>query len=280
MSPNPSPLLSILDLVVEYSGRSRRGKAFRALDGVSLTVESGQTHGIVGESGSGKSTLGRAVLGLAAVTSGSVQFRGEDISDVNRRRRRGLAKHIQVVFQDPYTSLNPALSVGSILAEPMIAQGTAGKSAELRVRQLLDQVGLPSGTFDRRPGEFSGGQRQRVAIARALALGPELIVCDEPVSALDLVNQARILDLFLEIQRETQVAYLFVSHDLDVIRHVSHQVSVVLNGQIVEQGDSSTVTSAPTHPYTQRLLLAAPVPDVARQRERRRQRWHTARANA
>lgn len=280
MSPNPSPLLTVQDLVVEYTGRSRRGKVFRALDGVSLTVESGQTHGIVGESGSGKSTLGRAVLGLAPVASGSVQFRGEDITDVDRGRRRGLAKHIQVVFQDPYTSLNPALSIGSILAEPLIAQGAGGKSAQLRIHQLLDQVGLPSGAFGRRPGEFSGGQRQRVAIARSLALDPELIICDEPVSALDLVNQARILDLFLEIQQETKVAYLFISHDLDVIRHVSHQVSVVLNGKIVERGNSATVTSAPTHPYTQRLLLAAPVPDVARQQQRRQQRWHTARASA
>lgn len=177
-----------------------------------------------------------------------------------------------MIFQDPYTSLNPSLEVGSILAEPLAAQGVARADAQKRIVSLLDRVGLPSDAVDRLPSEFSGGQRQRIAIARALALDPKLIVCDEPVSALDLTTQARVLDLLLEIQRDTGVAYLFISHDLDVVHHVSHDVAVLYQGEIVENGPAAQVTRNPEHPYTKQLLLASPVPDPDQQRVRREER--------
>ncbi|GAB4098044.1 ATP-binding cassette domain-containing protein [Sinomonas halotolerans] len=265
-------LLTVADLVVEYPGKGFRAKPFRALKGVGVAIEAGKTLGLVGESGSGKTTLGRAVLGLAPVTGGSVVFDGQDISHASRAERRRLSRDIQVVFQDPYTSLNPAMQIGDILAEPLRVQGRSESEARGRIRELLDEVHLPADAIHRLPREFSGGQRQRIAIARALALSPKLIVCDEPVSALDLSTQARVLDLFLEIQRDTGVSYLFVSHDLDVVRHISHRVAVMYHGEIVEQGDAEQVTRAPEHPYTQRLLLASPVPDPDRQAERRAQR--------
>jgi len=176
------------------------------------------------------------------------------------------------VFQDPYTSLNPSLTVGDILSEPLGIQGITGPDARKRVQELLDRVHMPQDAMRRLPREFSGGQRQRIAIARALALRPKLIVCDEPVSALDLSTQARVLDLLLEIQQGTGVSYLFVSHDLDVVRHVSHRVAVLYKGEIVEQGEALQVTEAPMHPYTQKLLLASPVPDPDRQATRREAR--------
>jgi peptide/nickel transport system ATP-binding protein len=236
--------------------------------------------GLVGESGCGKTTLGRAVLGLAPVTEGSVQFDGRDISRLGRRERRGLASDISVVFQDPYTSLNPSMTIGQILAEPLRAGDVSGAEASRRVGELLDQVHLPGDAADRLPREFSGGQRQRIAIARALAPRPRLVVCDEPVSALDLSTQARVLDLFLEIQESTGVAYLFVSHDLDVVRHLSHRVAVMLRGEVVEWGDGGEVTGHPSHPYTQQLLLASPVPDPDRQAKRRTERQQLARGGA
>ncbi len=267
-----TPILTATDVVVEYPGKGFRAKPFRALHGVSIAIEQGKTLGLVGESGSGKTTLGRAMLGLAPVTGGAITFDGQDITHASRRQRRALSRDIQVVFQDPYTSLNPALEVGEILAEPLAVQGVAAKDAKGRIRELLDRVGLPQDAVHRLPREFSGGQRQRVAIARALALSPRLIVCDEPVSALDLTTQARVLDLFLEIQQDTGVSYLFVSHDLDVVRHISHDVAVMYQGEIVEQGPAEHVTRTPDHPYTQRLLLASPVPDPVRQEERRANR--------
>jgi peptide/nickel transport system ATP-binding protein len=203
------------------------------------------------------------------VTSGSIFFEGAEISAASRRQRRALSREMQVVFQDPYTSLNPSMTVGDILAEPITVQGGTGADARARVRAVLDQVGLPQDTISRLPREFSGGQRQRIAIARALVLSPKLIVCDEPVSALDLSTQARVLDLFLQIQQDTGVSYLFVSHDLDVVRHLSHRVAVMYRGEIVEQGEAEQVAARPVHPYTQRLLLASPVPDPDRQQERR-----------
>jgi ABC-type glutathione transport system ATPase component len=265
-------LLEVQDLVVEYRGRGLRAKPFRALHAVSVRLGRGRTLGLVGESGSGKTTLGRAVLGLAPVTAGRVVFDGRDISRASRRDRRALSREMQVVFQDPYSSLNPALTVGDILAEPLSVQGVTGAEARARVTELLDRVHLPQDAQHRLPREFSGGQRQRVAIARALALRPRLVVCDEPVSALDLTTQARVLDLLLEIQQLTGVSYLFVSHDLDVVRHLSHEVAVMYRGRIVEQGDARQVTEAPQHPYTQRLLLASPVPDPDRQAARREAR--------
>jgi peptide/nickel transport system ATP-binding protein len=265
-------LLDVQDVVVEYPIKGFRKPPFRALKGVSLDIRPGETVGLVGESGSGKTTLGRAVLGLAPVTSGRILYKGSDIAHLGRRERRALSSDIQVVFQDPYTSLNPSLTIEQILVEPLTARNVNAKEASRRVLDLLDQVGLPSNAADRLPREFSGGQRQRIAIARALALDPKLIVCDEPVSALDLSTQARVLDLFKEIQERTGVAYLFVSHDLAVVRHLSHRVAVMYHGQIVEWGDGDQVTARPEHPYTQRLFLAAPVPDPDRQEQRRADR--------
>ena len=187
-------------------------------------------------------------------------------------KRRALSSEIQVVFQDPYSALNPSLPIEQTLTEPLLAQKMPKKDAAARVRNLLDQVKLPRDALSRLPREFSGGQRQRIAIARALALSPRLVVCDEPVSALDLSTQARVLDLFKEIQETTGVAYLFISHDLTVVRHLSHRVAVMYSGEIVEYGDGNQVTARPTHPYTQRLLLASPVPDPARQQKRRAER--------
>lgn len=262
-------LLTVDDLVVEFPSKGLLGKPFRALHGVSLSVAAGKTLGLVGESGSGKTTIGRAALGLAPVTSGTITFDGRDISRISRRRRREISRDLQVVFQDPYGSLNPAMEVGDILAEPLIAQGAAGAAARSRVGELLDRVHLPSDAASRLPRDFSGGQRQRIAIARALALKPKLIVCDEAVSALDLSTQARVLDLLLEIQQDTEVGYLFISHDLDVVKHMSHDIAVLFHGNIVEQGPAARVAGSPQHPYTQRLLLASPVIDPDEQRERR-----------
>jgi peptide/nickel transport system ATP-binding protein len=267
-----SNLLNVTNVDVTYPGKGFRSLGFKALHSVSINIAEGETLGLVGESGSGKTTLGRAILGLAPVSAGSIEFMGKDITHATRSQRRELSKDIQVVFQDPYTSLNPSMEIGQILAEPLQIQGMDSASATKRIAELLDQVGLPSDALHRLPREFSGGQRQRVAIARALALSPKLIVCDEPVSALDLTTQARILDLFLQIQKDTGVSYLFVSHDLDVVRHISHRVAVMLKGEIVEQGPASEVTVKPTHPYTQKLLMASPVPDPDRQAKRREER--------
>ncbi|GAA2998681.1 ATP-binding cassette domain-containing protein [Microbacterium aurantiacum] len=267
-----APLLEVKDLVVEYPGKGFRAKPFRALKGVSIDIRPGETVGLVGESGSGKTTLGRALLGLAPVTSGSVAYDGRDIGNLSRSARRDLSSEIQVVFQDPYSSLNPSMTIEQILAEPLTAGGTAAREAKARVKDLLDRVGLPDGARTRLPREFSGGQRQRIAIARALALDPKLIVCDEPVSALDLSTQARVLDLFIEIQERTGVAYLFITHDLAVVRHISHRVAVMYHGEIVENGTGEQVTSDPQHPYTRRLFMAAPLPDPDKQEQRRLER--------
>ena len=274
------PLLVVDELIVEYPTKGWRKPPFRVLKGVSISIGAGETLGLVGESGSGKTTLGRAVLGLAPVTSGTVRYDGKVISGLGAKERRALSSDIQVVFQDPYTSLNPAMTVNDILSEPLRVAGTPRTEAEKRVRDLLDHVRLPADAGERLPREFSGGQRQRIAIARALSRDPRVIVCDEPVSALDLSTQARVLDLFVEIQERTGVAYLFVTHDLSVVRHISHRVAVMRGGEIIETGDAATVTTAPQHPYTQRLLLAAPVPDPQRQAERRAERRRLAEATA
>jgi peptide/nickel transport system ATP-binding protein len=265
-------LLDAKDVVVEYPVKGFRKAPFKALKGVSLDIRPGETVGLVGESGSGKTTLGRAVLGLAPVTGGSIKYRGQEISKASRAQRKELSHEIQVVFQDPYTSLNPSMTIEQILTEPLTVRKVERQAANKRVAELLDQVRLPHGAAHRLPREFSGGQRQRIAIARALALDPKLIVCDEPVSALDLSTQATVLDLFIEIQERTGVAYLFVSHDLAVVRHLSHRVAVMYHGEIVEWGDGEQVTGEPEHPYTQRLFMAAPVPDPDRQAQRRADR--------
>ncbi len=265
-----TPLLSIQDLSVSYPTRGFRSSPVTVLDGVSLDIYEHETVGLVGESGSGKTTIGRALLGLAPVTGGRVMFEGQDISKLSRTERRRRAKDLQVVFQDPYSSLNPAMTIEDILTEPLLVSG--GKAGRDVVRRLLDQVHLPQDAGRRLAREFSGGQRQRIAIARALALEPKLVVCDEPTSALDMSTQARILTLFKEIQETTGVAYLFITHDLAVVRAISHRIAVLLQGKIVELGSAAQVTGDPQHPYTQRLLMAAPIADPVAQRTRRIER--------
>ncbi|MBS1674326.1 MAG: ABC transporter ATP-binding protein [Actinobacteria bacterium] len=270
MSAEFRPLLSVQDVDVHY------GK-FHALKNVSLDVGAGECVGLVGESGSGKSTLGKAILGLADVSRGSVLFDGSDITRASRAQRRELAKSIQVVFQDPYGSLDPAMTVGQILAEPLQVAGTKPAEAGEIIREMLGRVKLDEDAIDRYPNEFSGGQRQRIAIARALVRKPRLIVCDEPVSALDLTTQATIIDLFIDLQRSTGVSYLFVSHDLGVVRRICHRVAVMYKGEIVEHGDGDAMTTQPEHPYSRRLLMASPVADPDEQ-ARRREAWLQVRA--
>jgi len=265
-------LLSVTDLRLSYPSRGFRAKRPEVLRSVSIDIAPGETLGLVGESGSGKTTLGRAILGLAKPTGGTIVFNDQDITHLSPRERRAIARDVQVVFQDPFTSLNPVLQIGDILSEPIIAQGTSRSDAQKSVGDLLDQVNLPANAAARYPREFSGGQRQRIAIARALALRPKLIVCDEPVSALDLTTQARVLDLLIDIQRQTGVAYLFITHDLSVVRHISHNVAVMFKGELVETGTAAQITEAPEHDYTKSLLLSAPIADPDRQRERREQR--------
>ncbi len=269
MSENTASILQVEDLCVSFPGRGFRAPRHRVLRDVSLHIRPGETLGLVGESGSGKTTIGRAVLGLVPVESGTITFDGREVQHATRAQRRALSRDLQVVFQDPYTSLNPAMTVGDTLMEPLLAQGESRQRARARIADLLDRVRLPRGAADRLPREFSGGQRQRVAIARALALSPKLIVCDEPVSALDLTTQETVLDLLTEIQDATGVAYLFISHDLTVVRHMSHRVAVIYRGEIIEQGDTMQVTEHPQQAYTRKLLLAAPVVDPTRQRARR-----------
>lgn len=265
-----SPLLQVHNLCVDFP--QGRGKVFHALKGVSLGIHPGETVGLVGESGSGKTTLGRVVLGLTEATTGQVLFDGEDITHASRARRRTLGRDIQVVFQDPYGSLNPARTVGDTLAEPLLGDKTLSHAdIAQRIAEVLQRVGMPTDTAQRYPGQFSGGQRQRIAIARAVIAKPRLIVCDEPVSALDLSVQAQVLNLLKELQQSMGLAMLFISHDLTVVRHVSHRTVVLYRGDIVEQGDAAQVHDQPQHPYTRALLAAAPVPDPLIQRERRAQ---------
>lgn len=264
-----TPLLEIDDVVVRYGTRRR---PLTVLKGVSLRIGPGECVGLVGESGSGKTTLGKAVLGLAPVASGAIRFDGVDITRAGRAVRRALAADIQVVFQDPYGSLDPAMTIGEILAEPLRAAGTGRAEARATIEEALYRVELPRSAAERYPSEFSGGQRQRVAIARALVRRPRLIVCDEPLSALDLTTQAHVIDLLVDLQRDTGVAYLFISHDLGVVRRLCHTVAVMHAGELVETGPGARVTTAPSHPYSQRLLLASPVADPVEQR-RRREAW-------
>jgi ABC-type glutathione transport system ATPase component len=279
--PMDETLLTIDNVVVEYPGVGLFAKPQRALHGVSLDIKRGETVGLVGESGSGKTTLGRAVLGLAGVHAGKIEFEGRDITHASKAIRRGLSRDIQVVFQDPYSSLNPIMTVEDILIEPLRVHRIGDLSeARAKAARLLDRVKLPTEALKRLPREFSGGQRQRIAIARALMVDPKLVVCDEPVSALDVSTQERVTTLLTEIQQETGVAYLFIAHDLALVRQISHRVAVMYHGNIVEWGDSEVIGSRPEHPYTKRLLLAAPVPNPARQRERRLRRQELAREQA
>jgi ABC-type oligopeptide transport system ATPase subunit len=264
------PLLDVHGLRVDYGSGRRRTTA---VDGVDLDVGAGETLALVGESGSGKSTIGNAVLGLVSVTAGTVTFDGEDIGKATARRRRALTQDIQAVFQDPYGSLNSMRTIRQTLVEPLIAHRRAdATSARSQVEAALDSVGLDPDVADRYPAEFSGGQRQRIAVARALMLRPRLIVCDEPTSALDLSVQAQVLNLLKGLQRDLGVSYLFITHDLAIIRHVAQRVAVLHQGRVVETGPVERVCDEPEHPYTRALLAAAPVPDPEVQRGRREAR--------
>ncbi len=242
----------------------------RAVDGVSLRVQRGETMGLVGESGCGKSTLGRLMLRLVEPTFGRISFDGSDVTHLSQRALRPLRRRMQIIFQDPYSSLNPRMTVREIVGEAITIHRLAKTRAdeERRVVQLLERVGLRPDAMDRYPHEFSGGQRQRIGIARALAVEPEFIVCDEPVSALDVSIQAQIVNLLVELQETMGLAYLFISHDLSIVQHVSHRVCVMYLGKIVEQAPSERLYGQPRHPYTRALLEAAPRPDPERKRVR------------
>ncbi len=260
------PLLEIEHLSVHFTQGNR---VTRAVDDVSLTIAPGETVGLVGESGSGKSTIGRAVVGLVPVTSGTIRFDGQDITNAKLATRRELSAQMQVVFQDPYSSLNPARTIGQTLAEPLTVHSNIPRAARsVRVTEMLERVGLPASSVDRYPAQFSGGQRQRIAIARALMLSPRLVICDEPVSALDLSIQAQIMNLLADLQEELKVSYLFIAHDLAVVRHISNRTVVLYRGQVMESGDAATVADHPRHPYSEALVEAAPLPDPDQQRLR------------
>lgn len=269
-------LVEVRDLVKEFpvnsGGLIRRqvGKV-HAVSGVSFELEAGETLGLVGESGSGKSTTGRAVLQLHEPTSGSVKYDGRELIGLDRKHLRDLRKQIQMVFQDPYASLNPKMPVNDIVAEPfVIHESLSGSARQDKVAQLLKDVGLRPEHGNRYPHEFSGGQRQRIGIARSLALDPGFIVLDEPVSALDVSVQAGVINLLRRIQEERNIAYLFIAHDLSVVRHVSDRVAVMYLGKIVEIANRRDLYQKPTHPYTAALLSAVPVPSPSRERERNR----------
>ena len=274
----PPTLLDIDRLVVEFPGFHRQ--RFRALDEVSLRIGEGRTLGLVGESGSGKTTLGRAILGLTHVSGGSLRFGGLELGGGTRPGSRSAqGTDIQAVFQDPYSSLNPTRTIGQSLRQPLHGRSTGKEEAQAMVHEALGRVGLAAETASRYPREFSGGQRQRIAIARAIVTGPKLIVCDEPIASLDLSIQAHVINLLRDLQENLGLAYLFISHDLPVVSHISHDVVVLYRGRVMESGPADDVAANPRHPYTEALLMSSPVPDREAQRERRVHRKALARSS-
>jgi oligopeptide transport system ATP-binding protein len=272
------PLLSVTDLQKHFA--VKRGLLFdrtvdhvKAVDGVSFDIAEGETLGLVGESGSGKSTTGYCVIQLLKPTSGSIRFMGKELTELGREELRRTRRQMQIVFQDPYSSLDPRMTVGDIVGEPLQIHGVdTRKARKTRVRELLDVVGFNPGFVNRYPHEFSGGQRQRIGIARALALSPKLIVCDEPVSALDVSIQAQILNLLKDLQQEFGLTYLFIAHDLAVVRAMSDRIAVMNRGQLVEVGPAEEVYASPKEAYTQALLSAVPVPDPRAMKQRKEER--------
>ena len=263
------PALEIRDLVVRYGSGRKARQAPPAIDGVSFDIAPGETVGLVGESGSGKSTIGKAVLGLQAPTAGTVRLHGRDITGMPLKQRKTLAADLRVVFQDPYSSLNPARTIGQTLVEPLRLMGVGAAEALQKARRGLESVGLPGDALDRYPSQFSGGQRQRIAIARALVCDPRVLVLDEPVSALDLSTQAQVLNLLADLRDQHGLAFLFIAHDLGVVRFLAQRVVVLYRGQVMESGPVESVTQEPRHPYTVALTAAAPVPRPAEQAARR-----------
>jgi oligopeptide transport system ATP-binding protein len=272
------PLLEVTDLVKHFPIKSgllidRTVDQVRAVDGISFSVNKGETLGLVGESGSGKSTTCRVVLQLLKPTSGSVKFDGREIAGLGRRELRPLRREMQMIFQDPYASLNPRKRIGQIVGDQLKVQKVAsGKDLRIRVEGLLERVGLAPEHYNRFPHEFSGGQRQRIGIARALALEPKLVFCDEPVSALDVSIQAQIVNLLDDLQDELGLTYVFVAHDIGVVRHISDRIAVMNHGKIVETGDADQVCEHPRDAYTKKLLTAVPIPDPRESAVRRRER--------
>ena len=269
-------ILEVRDLVMHFKvrqGMFGKPAVVRAVDGVSFTLRRGETLGLVGESGCGKTTTGRCVLQLERPTSGAIIFEGQDLATLDPARLRVARKRVQVIFQDPYSSLNPRMTVGQIIAEPMAVHAIEPDSAARakRVRELLARVGLLPQHAHRYPHELSGGQRQRVGIARALAMQPSLIICDEPVSALDVSIQAQIINLLADLQADFGLSYLFVAHDLAVVRHISDRIAVMYLGKIVELASREDLYNAPQHPYTRALLSAVPIPDPVIEADRERQ---------
>lgn len=269
MAVRPGPMLDVKDLVVRYGTGRKASAAPPAVDGVSFTIQPGETVGLVGESGSGKSTIGKAILGLQKVSGGSVEFKGEDITHAGSGKRRAIGSELRAVFQDPNSSLNPRKTIGASLAEPLRVRGIAGGEARTKAEDMLERVGLPREAVDRYPSQFSGGQRQRISVARALICEPQLVVCDEAVSALDLSTQAQVLNLLADLRDERGLSYLFIAHDISVVQFLAQRVVVLYRGQVMEAGPAAAVTESPKHPFTQALVAASPVPRPAEQAQRR-----------